>query len=600
MVRDAKGVWARQAYVERTLLRELGGLPERTPLHAEITGSLEHPDYTVQKLVYQSLPGFYVTADVYVPKNGQKPYPAVLGVAGHSPLGKAFGVYQTVWVSLARRGILVLAIDPVGQGERLEHLDPITHKSLLATGGTAEHMSDGLPILLTGTNIARYFVWDGMRGIDYLQSREDVDKTKIGVAGNSGGGTQSAYLSALDKRIGVSIISCYLSAWDAMWHEPGPQDSEQVFDHFLADHLDYADFLSENAPRPAEMEVATHDFFPIAGARATFQDAKHTYDLLGKDDHIGIFEAEDNHGWSEPRRVAAYTWLSRWLLGSAGSTVEAPVELDRPPALAATSTGQVMMSYPNARTLQSLNAALAQELRAKPFEGSPAQLAKVVRQRLGLPTSVSLPAVDSKGSPAQGTLMGERMEFHTEIGITVPGMLFLPKGAPSRRPAILSINPAGMMADVGPIQKLVDEGNVVLSIDPRGWGESAPPEQMISGYHSGYQLAMHAILVGKSVAGMQTLDLLSAFRYLSTRPEVDPKAVSLRMLGYACNVGLFAAAVERRIGTVVCDRLPISYVAMTQLSLNNMPPEVIVPGILQDFDLPDVIHALGVRFRVAP
>ena len=597
-IRDAKGVQARQAYVERTLLRELGGFPERTPLHAEITGTLDHPDYTVQKLVYQSLPGFYVTADVYVPKNGPKPYPAVLGVAGHSPAGKAFASYQTVWVSLARRGILVLAIDPVGQGERLEHLDPVTHKSLVATGGTAEHIADGLPLLLTGTNIARYFVWDGMRGIDYLQSREDVDKARIGVAGNSGGGTQSAYISALDKRVTASIISCYLSAWDAMWHDPGPQDSEQVFDRFLADHLDYADFLSQNAPRPAEMEVATHDFFPIAGARATFQDAKHTYDLLGKSDHIAIFEAEDNHGWSQPRRVATYQWLSRWLLGSPGSSEEAAVQLEPPPALAATSTGQVMTSYPGAQTLQSLNSEATEKLRAKPFEGSPAQLAKVVRMRLGLPASVGLPAVESKGSQVQGTLTGEKLHIHTENGVTVPAMLFVPKGGPSRKQAILSINPADMTADAGPIQKLVDEGNVVLAIDPRGWGESMPPEQMISGYHSAYQLAMHAILVGKSVAGMQTVDVLSAFRYLSTRAEVDPKAISPRTPGFACNIGLFAATVEPHIGMVICDQQPMSYLAMTHQPLSKVPPEVIVPGVLRDFDLPDVIRVLGLRYRV--
>ena len=157
-----------------------------------------------------------------------------------------------------------------------------------------------------------------------------------------------------------------------------------------------------------------------------------------------------------------------------------------------------------------------------------------------------------------------------------------------------------MTADSGPIQKLVDEGNVVLAIDPRGWGESMPPEQMISGYHSEYQLAMHAILVGKSVAGMQTLDVLSAFRYLSTRPEVDPKAISLRTPGFACNIGLFATAVDPKIGRVTCDQQPMSYLAMTHLPLSKVPAEVIVPGLLRDFDLPDVIRVLGPRYRVGP
>lgn len=168
-IHDGLVIKDRQAYIRKTLMRELGGeWHEKTPLHAQITGVIHHEDYTVQKLVYQSLPHFYVTADVYVPQHAPKPYPAVLGFAGHSGDGKSYSNYQTVWVSLAKRGFLVIAIDPIGQGERLQHLDPATHQSLLPVGGTAEHMADGLQTLLTGTSIARYFLWDGIRAIDYL------------------------------------------------------------------------------------------------------------------------------------------------------------------------------------------------------------------------------------------------------------------------------------------------------------------------------------------------------------------------------------------------------------------------------------------------
>lgn len=602
-IEKANGVRTRREYIRHTLLKEIGGFPTRTPLHAEITGAIEHPDYLVQKLVYQSLPGFYVTANVYVPKNGRKPFPAVLGVAGHSGEGKSFALYQTVWVSLARRGFLVLAIDPVGQGERIEHLDPATHKPLLQIGGTPEHMADGLPVLLTGTNIARYFIWDGIRGIDYLQSRDDVDKTRIGVAGNSGGGTQSAYISALDTRVASSVISCYLSAWGAMWADPGPQDSEQVFDHFLSDHLDYADFLNAIAPRPVEMEVATHDFFPIGGAHATFHEAEHTFELLGVKDHIALLEANDTHGWSKPRRIAAYTWLSRWLQGNPGPSEEVAVQADSPTSLNATSTGQVLTAYPNAQTVQSLNASLAQQLRSRPFCGNLAQLAKQVRARLDLPASVAAAKVEIAGSYVSGQLKATKLNLHPEPGITLPGLLFTPPGPATRRPAILYINPSGMMADSvhgGLIQRLVEQGNVILAIDPRGWGESAPSNRMVSGYRSDYQLAMHAILVGKSVPGMQTLDVLSAFGYLRMRADVDPNAISLRVFGFAGNIGLFAATIEPHIGAVICDKQPVSYLAIAKLPLYDLSPEVIVPGVLRDFDTPDMIRLLGSRLHVEP
>jgi len=599
-LQNASDVRARQSFVERALYREIGEFPKRTALHATITGTIEHPDYSVQKLVYQSLPGFYVTADVYVPKNQPKPFPAVMGVAGHSPDGKAYANYQTVWVSLARRGILVLAIDPIGQGERIEHLDPVTHRPLLRAGGTAEHMADGLPVLLTGTNIARYMIWDGIRGIDYLQSRNDVDDKRIGVAGNSGGGTQSAYISALDKRVAVSVISCYLSGWGAAWESPGPQDSEQVFSGFLHDHLDFADFLNNIAPRPAEMEVATQDFFPIAGAHATFQEAQHIYDLLGQKNRISMFEANDPHGWSKPRRIAAYMWLSTWLKGAAGASEEAAVELDSPEALRATSTGQVLTSYSDAATVQSLNAALAKELRSKPFQGSRGQLVERVKYRLGLPQNIRASVVEDEGKFSQGDLNAERLHFHTESAVTVPALLFMPP-KPTRRPATIYIDPSGMMAGIrnqSTIGRSVENGEVLLMIDPRGWGENQPPNKMISGYPSDYQLAMHAIMVGKSVPGMQTLDLVSVFKYLRTRPEIDPDSISVHAVGAACDIGLFAAIVEPQIKDVVCDKQPTSFLEMTQLPPASVSAESIVPGILQDFDISDLTRALGHRVRI--
>lgn len=602
-LRDKTAIQQRQAYIREALLRELGGKwPQRTPLDARITGVVHHDDYQVQKIVYQSLPHFYVTADVYLPTKGTKPYPAVLGLAGHSGDGKAFLNYQTVWVSLARRGFLVIAIDPVGQGERLEHLDPVTHKSLLPTGGTAEHMADGLPALLTGTGIARYFVWDAIRAIDYLESRSDVDRTRIGVAGNSGGGTQSAFLSALDPRVAAAVISCYMTSWNAMWFDPGPQDSEQVLDGFLADHLDFPDFLTSIAPRPIEMEVATRDFFPIRGAHATFDEAKNTFHTLGADEKIALFEADDTHGWSTPRRQATYKWLSQWLQNRADDGVEAEFKPDTPATLSATVSGQVLTTYPDAETVQSLNAKLARKLTEDRAPRQIDQLAPLLGRHLALPDGAINPSVEEAGTLTRNGLRIEKIRIHPESGITVPGLVFLPATTgPARRQAVLYLNPSGMTRDAnpgGPIEKLVEQGNIVLAIDPRGWGESAPRETMTAGYHSGYQLAMRAILVGRSMPGMQTFDVLNAFRYLASRPDVDPGKVSLRTQGIATDIGIFAAVLEPKIDSIVCDTQPMSFLAMTELKLYNLPPGVIVPGILRDLDLPDLTKALGARFRI--
>ncbi len=241
-IRTPDEVRRRQAYVREKIVAALGGWPEKTRLNARITGALERDGYRIEKLVYESLPGFHVTANVYTPSRGRPPFPAVVGVAGHSATGKAFPVYQRAWIGLVKRGILVIAIDPPGQGERYEYWDSELGRSM-AGGPTAEHSMAGIQCLLTGTNFARYETWDGIRAVDYLLTRGDVDPKRIGVAGNSGGGTQSAYLAAVEPRLAAAAPSCYITSWEKLWTKPGPQDAEQNFAGFLSDGLDFADFL---------------------------------------------------------------------------------------------------------------------------------------------------------------------------------------------------------------------------------------------------------------------------------------------------------------------------------------------------------------------
>jgi hypothetical protein len=133
-----EGIEARQRDIRERFIESLGGFPDRTPLNARLTGTLERDDYRVDMVVYESLPGFHVTANLYVPKGGSPPYPAVLGVAGHTANGKASSTYQHVWISLAKKGFVVLAIDPPGQGERSLYFDPELGRSRVGIG-TREH-----------------------------------------------------------------------------------------------------------------------------------------------------------------------------------------------------------------------------------------------------------------------------------------------------------------------------------------------------------------------------------------------------------------------------------------------------------------------------
>lgn len=332
-------VLARQQRVRDRFVAELGGLPTtKSPLKAQVTGTVDREGYTIEKVIFESLPGFKVTANLYLPKSGNKPFPAVLGTAGHSATGKAGSTYQAVWVSLARRGWAVLAFDPPGQGERFEYLDPKTGKSRVGAG-VPEHNMTGMQCLLTGQNIARYFVWDGIRAYDYMLTRKEIDPKRIVVAGNSGGGTQSAYLGVADPRLAGVISSCYPTAWRNLWTDPGPQDAEQVTVPWIAEGFDFSDFVLAAAPKPYLLSSALKDFFPIAGARVTLQEAKRFYRLLGDEERVHQITADEPHGWSKPLREQAYAWLGQWFGVPGMATPEADVVLESPETLAATPTG---------------------------------------------------------------------------------------------------------------------------------------------------------------------------------------------------------------------------------------------------------------------
>jgi len=159
----------------RSFLEAIGGLPgERTPLRPRATGTLVREGYEVRKIVFESLPEFYVTANLYVPRGGSGPHPAVLSPCGHALNSKAYPEYQRLFIGLVRRGYVVLTWDTVGQGERFQLWDFVfRHRGL--TDKSNEHGILGIREYLLGQNLARYLIWDGLRALDYLAALPEVD-----------------------------------------------------------------------------------------------------------------------------------------------------------------------------------------------------------------------------------------------------------------------------------------------------------------------------------------------------------------------------------------------------------------------------------------
>jgi len=342
-----------QLRVRKDLLAMLGGLPTtKTPLNPRITGRIQMTGFHVEKLIYESLPGMYVTALVYVPEGISKKHPAVLVPAGHSPNGKAY--YQALCQRLVQRGYLVIGWDPVGQGERSQFWDKKNHKSrynLIC----AEHAVVGNLAYLAGTNLARWEIWDGIRAVDYLLTRSDVDPERINITGTSGGGFQAAHIAALDPRIKVAAPSCYITAlpmrvYNRIFQDPD-SDPEQDLYSMISQGVDHAGLLLLMYPRPVFVAAAVLDFFPIEGTRKTVREVSDIYRRFGHADRISMHESYNQHQYSPENQEAAIEFLDQF--NGMPRRVDLPEvkELDEK-RLQCTQSGQVMLDFADARSIR--------------------------------------------------------------------------------------------------------------------------------------------------------------------------------------------------------------------------------------------------------
>ncbi len=586
----------RKAYVREVMTRDVGGFPERTPLNARVTGVLDRGDYKIEKIIFESQPHFYVTANLYLPKTGQPPYPAILYPLGHELGAKSHSAWQIMLGSLAKKGYVALAWDPIGQGERIQIYDEDFEDSKVR-GSTTEHTVQGAQCLLIGDALARYTIWDGMRALDYLLSRSEVDPKRVGCTGNSGGGTHTTYLSALDDRIQVAAPSCYITSWRQMLRTIGPQDAEQVFPNWLRDGLDYPDFIYAFAPKPFRILSAIRDFFPIGGARETFEAAAAVYARIGAADRLSMFEADDGHGFTHPRRMAAYAWFARWLKGEEDQRPEPDIAIATERDLQCTPTGQVV-DLPEAETVFSLNRRRVAQIRRPQL--SPDALRARVRELTGYQAADGPVAPRPYGVIARDGYHIEKLVYESEPGIHVPALLFTPdRGGGSTKPAIVYLNGRGKAAGVGEdVEPFVKAGFLVLSIDARGMGETRWKSDNTTDfdrYFGDYDGAMTAILIGKTLPGLRAMDIARGVDVLAARNDVDPA----RIFGFGKDAGavpmLYAALLDPRIRRVALEGMLVSYGWVIEHRIHQQIFEEVVPSALQYFDFPDLAGALAPR-----
>jgi dienelactone hydrolase len=586
-------------------LRSLGDLPERTPLSPRVVGTLRGNGYRIEKVVFESRPAHHVTGNLYLPE-GKPPFPGVLLPCGHSDNGKAFEGYQRACILLAKNGMAVLSYDPIGQGERFQRLDA---RGKPMVRGTTEHTMAGIGALLVGRQLASYRIWDGLRALDYLASRPEVDPNRLGCTGNSGGGTMTSYLMALDDRIGVAAPSCFITSLERLFATIGPQDAEQNVTGQVAAGMEHADYITLRAPKPTLLTVGTRDFFDIQGSWDTFREVKRIYGRLGYGERVDLFESDEPHGFTRPRRIATARWMKRWLLRQDEAVDEPDFPIVAVAELQCTRTGQVMSTFKD-KSVFDLNAERDRVLRAARDAANESrsndEFRAEVRKRLGLGDW----RIREVGPKVVGELTGRgytvrKLVFETEPAIRIPALEIASQGTPKTAPTLVKVG-ADLSAELAPggsAQEWGQLGRRWLYVDPRGMGETDPRagavrERRDSPFGHDVQEAFLSIHLARPLLGQRAADLLTVLASLRADTGGSP-GLGFRVVGIgaAGPIVLHAALLDDTglITGLVLERSLVSWGDVVEKGLSRDQLGNVVPGALQAYDLPDLATRLAPR-----
>jgi len=584
-IHTVPGAERRKQWVREKLLSIIGGLPDYNgPLNPRITGFIQAEHYTIEKVIIESLPRFYVTANLYRPNQPGR-YPGVLLQAGHTQEGKPEG--QRLAANLALKGFVVLAFDPVGQGEREQTYDQRVDRAL-AGWSVPEHIQAGAQSILIGESVARYFIWDAKRALDYLVSRPEVDRARLGAVGCSGGGALTTFIGALDPRIKAVASACFINSYRLLFAGPDP-DSEMSPPNLLSSGLDMADYVELSAPIPWLILATEGDYFTPAGARLVYDEARRWFALYGAEDKLRFFVGPGPHGTPLETREEIYKWMIRWLKDGQGDFHEQPVKLYTNHELLVTPTGHVD-DEPGNRKLYEL---IADEFRARKQPGTiPELLAEL--HRWNMPSDGPPPEVRVSDEWNGPEWRRQSVKFESEPGVEIGGKLYIPHSG-ERKPAVLLVadrmSSYWIPSTASLAEKFAKTGRVVLGLEPR----DSSSQDDHRPYVGNWLANARANQIGRNLPAMRAHDILRGIDLLAARSDVDPASIRAAARGVKGVWLLLAAAVDTRIGKVWLDRTPYSLRAALENSMNTDLFDATIPGFALHWDLQDLTQAMGHR-----
>lgn len=528
------------------MIKRLGGFPERTPLNAKVCGVVKRDGYRVEKILLESRPGMYVTGNLYLPDESRfpAPHPAAIELCGHSQAGKNAPKYQRTALLCAKNGVAVLVIDPVGQGERCQ--SPEEEPSLKGTP-VRNHLRMGINAILLGRGLAAFEIWDAIRALDYLDTRADIRKDGYGSLGNSGGGTQSVMLSALDGRIKVTATSCYLSNLrdQTMWRLLA--DSEQLIFGQLADGFNHASYplLGGN---PVLMLARRDDIIPFSGTLDTARLLADVSRNLKCEGRFSIVDSPGPHGYNEKLMRETAVFMARRFRNAQAVFEESefdsskqdfgPEEKD----LHIVADGRVQ----SLEGFKSVYSYLQDEMdaaRTSRVGYGPEKFAQTVRAAADIDERrVGARTVVSESQLEDGT-RAIRVFYEVIDGYRMPVVELIPQGAEQSSPLIVAFD--GPRTNCAEIVR-ANKGRAIFIPDLCACGETGAARHHYVSLNDDEETAKMLYLLGSSLVGRRAGELIALGKEAKRRFGKSPDIIAQGRLAVpaahaiAASPGLFA------------------------------------------------------------
>ena len=577
--------------LRRQLLEMLGlwPMPARSDLNAKVTGKIERPKFTVEKVVFESMPGLYVTGNLYIPKPAPVKAPTILYVCGHGNVvkdGVSFGSkvhYQHHPAWYAEHGYVSLVIDTLQLSE-IPGLHHGTYRDKMWWWHTLGYTPAGVEC------------WNAMRALDYLETRPEVDAKRFGVSGRSGGGAYSWWISATDERIQCSVPVAGIADLQAHLNEgyPGRLEKGVIAGHcdcmFMTNtyRWDFATVAALIAPRPLLLGNSDKDdIFPVPGYRRLAEKTRKIYELYGAGNKFALLETQGKHEDTVELRAGEYRWMNRWLKNDDKEVVEEKFERFTPQELKVlekTPEGQLNTTIQDLFIKPaSIDLPKSPEVVKSWWPGEKVKLEKALQEKVfaGWPKNVPELAAKAAGDKTHDGVRLRAWDFTSEEGLALRLWLMTAGDAKPTLVVLNLLDDAGWTewcADLGPEFAEVlqlstpvkrDEAKfkqnravmekqkwAFAAVCPRGIG---PTKWAEPGSTSDIQYRRRFALVGQTLDGMRVWDARRAFQSLKSNPDLKGVPLWLQGKKEMAGIALYTAMYEPEVARLDLWHLPTSH-----------------------------------------